>query len=75
MTKGKGVKCPSCKMDMISDIHASDFAVKNKIDWSSVGPELLEAAKELVDGDGWATGRTLDRLRAAISRASGDKNG
>jgi hypothetical protein len=30
---------------------------------------LLEAAKDLIDGDGWATGRMLDKLKAAISHA------
>ncbi len=30
---------------------------------------LLEAAKELIDGEGWATGRMLDRLKAAVKSA------
>ena len=29
--------------------------------------KVVEAARELIDGGGWATGRTLDKLSAALA--------
>ena len=33
---------------------------------AKVADEIIGAARELIDGDGWATGKTLDRLKKAL---------
>ena len=36
--------------------------------------KVVDVAKELIDGDGWATGRTLDRLLAAFKALAAEES-
>lgn len=53
--------------DALSSLHAQPLRDAER--------DVIEAAEELVDGDGWATGKTLDRLIAAFKGLRAARDG